>query len=88
MNLTHKNGITAETKVKVTYPDNTGRETTIGELDERFKDEGREWRNHFFASLEFSGKAYGKFAEYSLVCTARELTDAEEKEFQSQQDNI
>lgn len=67
MNLTHREGITAATKVKVTYPDNTGRETTIGELDKRFTDESREWRNYFFSSLEFNGEATGKFAKYTLI---------------------
>lgn len=56
-------------RVLVTYPDNTSRETTVGELKGFFgtKGESKDWMDNFFYELTTRFEAYGKFARYEII---------------------
>ena len=54
-------------KVSVEYGDNKGNHiTTVSELRKKWNQETEIWQNAFFENLEKTGKAYSRFAEYSL----------------------
>lgn len=56
-------------RVLVSYPDNTTRETTVGELRKFFgnKGESKEWMDNFFYELTTRFEAHGKFAKYEII---------------------
>jgi len=56
-------------RVLVTYPDDTNRETTIGELRKFFADKGESeaWQGNFFYELTTKFLAFGAFAKYEVM---------------------
>lgn len=57
-----------DVRVSVSYPDGKGaHDTTIGELKDRFKEEGKEWLRDFINGIMSNGVGYTRFGEYRLI---------------------
>jgi hypothetical protein len=55
-------------RIKVEYPDGSGRETTENEQREFWKDERPEWVESFFKLMEVQGYAFTRFGgKYSFI---------------------